>query len=134
MRVRELRCPELAPRCGSANIRQASACQLLLQLDTVAAESGGLRLSACHPVAAVWPETLRGFVDTARQLRQRSSESSRWSSANGSARWGLTFVNWLPGQVSKQQYYTQSINLRSGDVWAVPALIVPEYDEFVRVR
>ncbi len=42
--------------------------------------------------------------------------------------------NWLPGQDSNLQYYTQSINPRSGDVWAVPALIVPEYDEFVRVR
>ena len=96
------------PRTGnqgvvSANIRQASACQLLPQFDTVAAESGGLRLSACHPEAAVWPETLRGFVDTGRQLRQRSSESSRWTSANGSARWGLTFVNWLPGQESNLQ-------------------------------
>ena len=42
--------------------------------------------------------------------------------------------SWLPGQVSGQQHYTQSINPRSGDPWAVPALIVPEYDEFVRVR
>ncbi len=43
-------------------------------------------------------------------------------------------VIWLPGQDSNLQYYTQSIKPRSGDVWAVPALIVPEYDEFVRVR
>ncbi len=42
--------------------------------------------------------------------------------------------NWLPGQDSNQLYYTQPINPRSSDVWAVPALIVPEYDEFVRVR
>ena len=43
-------------------------------------------------------------------------------------------LDWLPGQDSNLQYYTQSINPRSGDPWAVPALIVPEYDELVRVR
>ncbi len=43
-------------------------------------------------------------------------------------------VIWLPGQDSNLQYYTQCVNSRSDDPWAVPALIVPEYDEFVRVR
>ncbi len=47
---------------------------------------------------------------------------------------GEMSVMWLPGQVSGEQHYTQAINPRSGDPWAVPALIVPEYDEFVRVR
>ncbi len=42
--------------------------------------------------------------------------------------------NWLPGQVFEQQYYTPVLNPRTGAPLAVPALVVPEYDEFVRVR
>ncbi len=43
-------------------------------------------------------------------------------------------VIWLPGQVFEQQYYTPVLNPRTGAPLAVPALVVPEYDEFVRVR
>ncbi len=42
--------------------------------------------------------------------------------------------NWLPGQVFEQQHYTPGLNPHSGDVWALPALIVSEYDEYGRVR